>query len=192
MERRARIALFAVLSAIAAVLIAVIVSSKQEPPSSPTPVGKVAPAPSAEPRPAPGLREASGAHREDHGVGETPPALAVIEASRAGRAEAEPVVDRFLSAFGDYELGRLTPEVRADIRATATRDFARELLAEPPRIPLGEADPVRAEVVKVEIYLAPDASEGTANATLERRGSRTRTTFLLRRRDGGWRVSGLL
>lgn len=195
MPRRGRIAIFCALAALG-LAGALLITLTDDPPPAETPTTATeASAPDrAEPTPttAPGLREASGAHREDHGVGEVPPAVKVVEASRAGRPEVSPVVDRFLAAFSAYELGRFDSEVRTEIDATTTPAFGRELLEAPPRLPLGGPKPPRAEIRKVEIYLAPDAPEGTATALIERDGELARTTYLLVRIDRAWRISGVL
>jgi hypothetical protein len=191
MERRRRIALFAVLFALAAIGAVLISHGARSPQEAPG--GDVAPllmtVPAPEPGPVPG--RARGSRREDREPGEEPPTLAVIEASRAGRSEALPVVERFLGAYLDYEVGRLGAGVRRTLRSTSTPAFARELLASPVRAPLGVRVPARARVVRVEVYLAPAAPRGTATAVLTRAGKRHRSTFLLARGPRGWRVAGL-
>src|SRR5918995_3145030 len=118
MGRRARIALFCVLFGLAAAGALLITLTAERDGREPSgEVSNEAVADRPPPAPTPGLREASGAHREDQGVGEVPPAVAVLEASRAGRAEVRPIVDRFLAAYLDYELGRLSGEVREALRA---------------------------------------------------------------------------
>jgi hypothetical protein len=192
MGRRPRIALFAVLFGLAvagALLIAL--TAERDGRERSGDVSNEAVSERPPPRPAPGLRETSGAHREDRGVGEVPAAIAVLKASRAGRAEARPIVDRFLHAYLDYELGRLTAAVRADLRATATPSFSRNLLDTPARLPLGVERPAQARIEKLEIYLAPNAPEGTVTAILERGRDRHRSTFLLRRGGAGWRIAGI-
>ena len=182
-----------VVSVIGVALVIVIAGSDRakDPPSSPSPSvpwSEASPAPAS----APGLREASGAHLEDRGAGEVAPAVEVVEASRTGRDEARPVVERFLAAFGHYEVGRVDAGVRAELRATTTAEFGHELLAEPPRTPLGTKPPPPARVSRLQIYLAPEAPEGTVTAVIERGAESTRTTYLLRQVAGSWQVSGVL
>lgn len=191
MERRARLALFAVLFAIVAAGALLIALTDRPPDQVTDEAGRSGAGVKPEPGRVPRHRRASGARGEDRGAGEARPTVAVIEASRAGRGEARPVVERFLRAYLDYEVGDLDGGVRDALRASATSGFAHELLGAPVRLPLGVKRTARARVVRVEIYLAPAAPEGTATALLERSGERHRAAFLLRRGPGGWRVAGL-
>jgi hypothetical protein len=191
MERRRRIVLFGVLCgvvAFGAFVITVGDRSREEEPGGfrdPAPAGH--PALELPPKP----RPPNGSRGEDRATEEAPPTLAVIDASRAGRAEVRPTVDGFLRAYLDYEVGQTGRRIRRTLRATATPAFARELVSTPVRPPLGVETPRRARVVRVEIYLSPAAPRGTATAVLERGGERHRATFLLRRDAHGWRVAGL-
>src|SRR5215218_6723613 len=105
MGRRARIALFAVLFGLAAAGAALISPGDRD--TSESEGERGAPGP---PRV---VRDRGPAGREGSRAGEGAPVRAVLEASRAGRAEARPIVDRFLDAYLDYELGQLSGRVRA-------------------------------------------------------------------------------
>lgn len=110
--------------------------------------------------------------------------------------EAEAVAQEFYGAFAAYELGRLDAGIRATFRTAATRAFARTLLAAPPRVPLGAAQPGKGELGWLQFVPVDSdpARREVAAAELvgevERDGQRSPITIELVN-DGGWRVAGI-
>jgi len=141
-------------------------------------------------------REAAAARREDP-RGEPGPTPRVLRLYERTRAEAEPAARRFLAAFSLYEVGRLDEEVGRELRVTATRVFAEELLAAPPRVPRGVSKLERALLRRLEFVPGePDASgrrlvSGELVGLVRRDGGEETIAIELRRSGRGWRVSGL-
>jgi hypothetical protein len=140
--------------------------------------------------------EAQAARREDP-QGEPGPRPRVRRLYERTRAEAQPAARRFFAAFSLYEVGRLDHAVARELRATATPAFAEELLAEPPRVPVGVSRAERGALGRLEFVPGePDASRrrlvsGELVGVI-RRGSRGETIAIgVRRWVGGWRVSRL-
>jgi hypothetical protein len=110
--------------------------------------------------------------------------------------EAEAVAGEFYGAFAAYELGSLDAEIRATVRATATRAFARTLLAAPPRVPLGAEQPGRGGLGSLQFVTVDShpARREVAAAELvgevERDGERSPIAIELVN-HGGWRVAGI-
>ena len=112
------------------------------------------------------------------------------------RRTAEPIARRFFAAFSLYELGRHPAGVELELRATATRGFARELIAMPPRVPARGRAPARARLRELELVPGRYAPSGELLelellATVSREGRRSPLAIEMRREPGGWRVSGL-
>lgn len=98
-----------------------------------------------------------------------------VEAAEAGRvaletarlrARVDHAARRFVPAFLRYEVGEIDAGVRRTLRATATAEFAADLLAVPPRPPAGGFPP-RAHLQRLAVRLSPNAAfhafvEGTA------------------------------
>jgi len=96
---------------------------------------------------------------------------------------------RFLAAFFRYEVGELEPGVRRALRATATPDFATELLGalphRPPRSPAA-AVPGRLEMAVVSFSPPRVLVSGSA-----RRGGRAEQfSFVFEAVEGVWLASG--
>jgi hypothetical protein len=131
----------------------------------------------------------------------TPPSLGRIPAREAATAEhplrtrlvasARLAARRFLAAFSRYEVGELTPRIRRALRRSATRAFASQLLAAPPR-PLGIAPPRRAHPASIEVTLIDPAGLSAQVSGLARRGHRSEPlSFLFRRTRTGWRATDI-
>ncbi|MEK6326641.1 MAG: hypothetical protein AABM66_03820 [Actinomycetota bacterium] len=141
-------------------------------------------------------READAARREDP-HGEPGPTARVLRLYERTRAAAEPVARCFFAAFSLYEVGRLDEEVGPELRAAATSAFAGQLLSAPPRVPPGLSKPERAHLARLEFVPGEPSDAGTRLVTgelvgLVHRGAGSETLAIeLRRRPGGWRVSGL-
>jgi hypothetical protein len=117
---------------------------------------------------------------------ESPSAAAGVARLRATLGAA---ARRFLVAFFRYEVGAAGPRVRAALRATATRGFAAELLAAPPRRlsrALAAAVPGRLRLAVASISPPRALVSGSA----ERDGEMEQFSFLFTARDGVWRASG--
>jgi hypothetical protein len=102
-------------------------------------------------------------------------------ALRAGRA--------FLRGYLRFEVGDDAAAVRRALQRTATDAFARELLANPPRI-----TGVRPRAGRIDgLELADDATteDMTVVATIARGDTVTPLTVRFERTEDGWRVGGL-
>jgi hypothetical protein len=97
----------------------------------------------------------------------------------------------FAAAFVRYEVGRLTPSVKAQLRGSATAAFASQLLGAPPSTPPGTASPRPATVVSVAPSAAPGAGSATVAVTLSRDGRLDPLTLALTKSSTGWLVSAL-
>jgi len=112
------------------------------------------------------------------------PGLASLRKERGLRRDAR----QFVSAFLKYEGGELSGSVRGALRAWASKHFASELLAAPPRlhIRLGRA--------RIDRLFIKEASWAPALAVVggvARRGQRSeRFSFLFARSGGRWLAGG--
>jgi hypothetical protein len=136
--------------------------------------------------------QAEGKEHEDGPVTEAQQAL-----EAEARDELAPLAERFFAAFSRYEIGELDEGVEAELRATATPGYARELLAAPPRPPISGEVPERAEL-SGELVLVPLEADGGEFSRVELVGEIARggenphaIAFELSRAARGWRVSGL-
>ena len=98
----------------------------------------------------------SGSHRAAgapvRGRKRTGAAAGRASATRLGaRPRAERAASGFYAAFSRYEIGELSPAIRAGLRRYATRAFARELLAQPPTVRPGMRRPGRGELVALRL-----------------------------------------
>ncbi|HEY8082531.1 MAG TPA: hypothetical protein VIE64_03100 [Solirubrobacterales bacterium] len=106
-----------------------------------------------------------------------------IEVERASR--------RFLDAFLRYEVGEQTPAVRRTLRTTATPEFARQLLASPPRRPPAGSFPPRAALSQVNVtFASSSATLVVVDGTAMRAGFPEEFGFAFTRTFSGWRASG--
>ncbi len=97
---------------------------------------------------------------------------------------------RFLLAFGRYEAGELPPAVRADLLATSTSAFGRELLAKrPPPPPLGFVPASRIARLDVR-FISASGSRALVSGDLKRGPTPEEFGFLFVRREGAWLASG--
>jgi hypothetical protein len=100
---------------------------------------------------------------------------------------------RFLAFYLPYEVGRVTPEIAAGLRATASPDFAGELLRHTPRIPPGvRSAPAEAQLLGVDATaLSEQPGAGQVVARLHRRGHLQAAAFELHRYGASWLVTGV-
>lgn len=189
-RERSRLFIVAAVGAVAvlAVISTVFESSadRQEEQGTARPPRRTVLAPAA-PRP----RRGKGGQRrasaipgyEDLPPGTSPPRLRVDP--RAGRA-----AERFLTAFLRIETGSADREQRMILRASATADLARRVLATPARVPLGAARPEPGSVTGLDPVRAP-GDRPQFVATIARDGRETGLVVEMSDRGSGWRVSGL-
>lgn len=212
MSRRGRIALFCAAAALLAAGAAVLVIAgegpgEERPAENGAAASKSGPT-AGPPPPAEVLEESRGRSRGRHEGGAPPDAIEELEQLEEGEAPselerlggerraAEPTARRFFAAFSLYELGRLSARVERELRATATRAFARELISLPPRVPGGARAPARARFGALQLVPGRYAPSGELAeleliATVGREGERSPMAIEMRREPGGWRVSGL-
>jgi hypothetical protein len=131
------------------------------------------------------------------GAAESAPAPGVAHRLATDEAAAESVGRRFFAAFARYELGELNPHVAATLRASATGEFAAELISTPPRVP----GPIRERRVAELRGLAfvPGRTDAREQEILTAelvgwagRGDRRSPIAIdLARTPRGWRVAGI-
>jgi hypothetical protein len=104
---------------------------------------------------------------------------------RAGR--------RFLRFYLPYEVGKATPAIAAGLRASASPEFADELLGRAPRVPPGVArEPAEAQLFGIDAFaLNGDLGGGQIVAKLRRDGGLEAAAFELHRVAGRWLVIGV-
>jgi hypothetical protein len=100
---------------------------------------------------------------------------------------------QFLAFYLPYEVGRVTPEIAAGLRATASPDFAGELLRQMPRFPPGiRSAPVEAQLLGVDATaLSEQPGAGQIVAKLRRSGHLEAAAFELHRYGASWLVTGV-
>jgi hypothetical protein len=120
------------------------------------------------------------------------PSAAARITARVGRVLAlvKPPARRFLRAFFHYEVGDVGPRVAAELRATATPRFARQLLAAPPRPPTSGPSqlPARLEALEVTVVTA-DASRVVVSGEARRGPASEQFSFVFVRAAGSWLAS---
>lgn len=133
----------------------------------------------------------SDSARTDEATIAVPSAAARI-AARVGRAlaSAKPPARRFLRAFFRYEVGDVGPRVAAELRASATPRFARQLLDSPPRSsPSGPSTlPARLEALEVAVVTS-DASRVVVSGEARRGPASEQFSFVFVHVAGGWLAS---
>jgi hypothetical protein len=92
----------------------------------------------------------------------------------------------FVRVFLRYEVGDLSPEVRAGIREHADARLARPLLAQPPRPPDAGSTPPPARVLKVDGVEAATGGGFDVITLIERAGQPSPLVVTLERRRGRW------
>lgn len=135
---------------------------------------------------------------KDPGHGEPGPRPQDLALAKNTGLAAERVARRFHSAFARYELGEVDSAVRGEIEATATSQFARELLRRPPRIPPGvEPPPPAALGTRFEFVPLRGDPSGTRIITGDlvgqviRGGERDPISFSMVLERGRWRVAAV-
>lgn len=134
----------------------------------------------------------TGAEQEASGGAGPADARAQTLAAQLAQADAEvkATARRFLAAFLRYEVGELTPALRRVLRATATPEFGRQLLAFPTRRPPGNFPP-RAELRRVDVtFVSPQATLAVVSGTALRAGRPEEFGFVFTQSASGWLASG--
>lgn len=131
--------------------------------------------------------------RHAHEDGVVP--VGVVGQEDAIRRQAEPIARRFLAAFARYELGA-GQRVQDELRATATRKLASDLLAAPPRSTAAGRPDARAQITGgFDLVLLGGRRSQVGRIELvgeRRRGAgRFPVSVEMRRVGGTWRVSRL-
>jgi hypothetical protein len=123
--------------------------------------------------------------------------VGVAEAGRVAletarlRARVDQAARRFVPAFLRYEVGDIDAGVRRALRATATAEFAANLLAVPPRPPAGGFPP-RARLQRLAVRFSPSAAfHAFVEGTSLRGGAPERFSFEFEYGEGVWRASGV-
>jgi hypothetical protein len=123
--------------------------------------------------------------------------IEVAEAGRVAletarlRAQVEQAARRFVPAFLRYEVGDIDAGVRRTLRATATAEFAADLLAVPPRPPAAGFPP-RARLRRLAVKLSPSAAfHAFVEGSALRGGARETFSFEFEYGESGWRASGV-
>lgn len=133
--------------------------------------------------------------RSEDAKGEPGPSKEALGNQGAIADRAERVARRFFGAFSRYELGQLDREITAEIKATSTRKFARDLLKAPPRTGGGLEPPKRAELGPLDLLIT--SSRGGKAVALElvgevrRPSGKSLVAIEMRRVGGRWLVGGL-
>jgi hypothetical protein len=96
----------------------------------------------------------------------------------------------FAQAFVTYEVGRSNKEVEAAFASTATKQLAKSLKADPPRLPASGKVP-KARVLNVVLGTA-DKTQVTASVSLVRLRTMSELRLTLTRTDHQWRVAQVL
>ena len=107
------------------------------------------------------------------------------------RSRVEQVARRFVPAFLRYQVGDMDAGVRRALRATATADFAADLLAVPPRPPAGGFPP-RAILQRLAVkFSSNDAFHAFVEGVALRKGAREAFSIEFEYGEGVWRASGV-
>src|SRR4051794_39223017 len=107
------------------------------------------------------------------------------------RARVDQAARRFVPAFLRYEVGDIDAGVRRTLRATATAEFAANLLAVPPRPPVGGFPP-RGHLQRLAVRLSPNAAfHAFVEGTALRGGAPEAFSLEFEYGEGGWRASGV-
>ena len=96
----------------------------------------------------------------------------------------------FAQAFVAYEVGTTDRETTAAFAASATKQLAKALKADPPRLPAGGKVP-KARVLNVVLGTA-NKGQVTASVSLVRLRAMSELRLTLNRTDGQWRVAQVL
>lgn len=141
-------------------------------------------------------RLGSSPEAEAGGAGDGAP-VEVAEAGRVAletarlRAQVEQSARRFVPAFLRYEVGDIDAGVRRTLRATATAEFAADLLAVPPRPPAGGFPP-RARLQRLAVRISPNSAfHAFVEGTALRGGAPEAFSLEFEYGEGGWRASGV-
>jgi hypothetical protein len=105
----------------------------------------------------------------------------------------EPAGRRFLRFYLPYEVGKTTPAVTAGLQASASPEFADELLVRAPRVPPGVSrKPAEAQLLGIDAF-ALDGNPGAGQivAKFRRDGGLEAGAFELHRVAGRWLVTGV-
>ena len=117
-------------------------------------------------------------------------AVALLYAVRREEARLGAAGRRFVSAFLRFEVGDLSSQVRASLRASATSGFARELEAAPPR-PVGRRSPATARIERLDIsFLSGSAGRALLSGVARRPDGPEEFSFLFARRGHRWQAVG--
>jgi hypothetical protein len=107
-------------------------------------------------------------------------------------AEVEAAARPFLTAFFRYEVGELTPTVRATLLKTTAPEFGRQLLVSPPRRPPAGSYPPRAELGRVDAtLLSPELTLAVVDGNATRAGYAQEFGFAFTLENGRWLASGV-
>lgn len=110
---------------------------------------------------------------------------------RAERRELRAAARRFLAAFFRYEVGDLAPKVKGALGETATRRFAAQLLAAPPRAPAAGRFPPRARLGRIALsFVSLTPPRAVVSGAALRGGRPEQFSFLFERRGSAWLASG--
>ncbi|HET8640101.1 MAG TPA: hypothetical protein VFL89_07655 [Solirubrobacterales bacterium] len=107
------------------------------------------------------------------------------------RSQVDRAARRFVPAFLRYEVGDIDAAVRRTLRATATAEFAADLLAVPPRPPAAGFPP-RARLLRLAVRISPNAAfHAFVEGTALRGSAREALSLEFEYGEGGWRASGV-
>ena len=100
---------------------------------------------------------------------------------------------RFLRFYLPYEVGKGGPAIAVGLRATASPEFADELLGTAPRVPPGLAwEPAEAQLLGIDaLVLDGNPGAGRIVAKLRRDAGLEAAAFELHRLGGRWLVTGV-
>jgi hypothetical protein len=134
----------------------------------------------------PAAEPAAGADRPAALDEDLPPGANPPPRPTATYPAAEDKALAFLRVFLRYEVGDLSPEVRAGITEHAAPRLARPLLAQPPRPPDSGRSPPPARVVKVDGVEAAARGGFDVITLIERAGEPTPLVVTVEPRRGRW------
>jgi len=115
-----------------------------------------------------------------------------LQAKAEGLAsELRVVARRFVDAFGRYEVGDLSREVRGVVRETSTPGFAKELLGAPPAPPPLGGFVGAAHIERLSVrFVSANGLRALVSGDLRRGAAPEEFGFLFVRHGGRWMASG--
>jgi hypothetical protein len=118
------------------------------------------------------------------------PAFALLDAARREEVRLRAAGRRFVSSFLRFEVGDLSPQVIASLRASAIPAFMRQLEAAPARR-LGRQRPTSARLERLDVsFLTGSARRALLSGVARRPDGPEEFSFLFALRSGRWRALG--